>query len=654
VKNIQIPIALAAILCLPALCLAQTIPTYTITTIAGNNTAGYSGDAAAATAAELSGPTAVWIDSKGNLYIADQANNRIRLVTASSGNITTVVGNGTAGFLGDTGSSQVETAVNAEINGPDTVIFDSKGNMYIADTANNVVRMVTPGGAISTYAGDHALTPGPYGDGGQANIADLYKPAGLAMDSSGNLYISDNGNNRIRKVIGVGLTNAGIISTIVDATGTVGFAGDGGLATQAHINGPRAMAIDSSGALYFADSASNMIRKVAPPAATGTITLVAGSTSGLPGFAGDGGQATGAMLDDPTGVAVDTCGNVYIADSRNSRIRIVTTDGIINTIAGSTILGSSNGYSGDGGPALSAQLNFPAGVAVDSKGNVYVADTQNSVIRLLTPNSAPPCGGAPPAINTGGVVSASAFGEFPSMAPGSWIEIYGSNLAADTRPWATSDFSNNDTTAPTSLDRTSVTINGQSAFIDYISPGQVNAQVPANTGTGPLPLTVSTAAGTSAAITVTVNTVQPGLWAPAQFKVGGNQYVGAIHATGSAAGTFVGPAGAFSGFTSSPAQPGETITFYGTGFGTVSSGTLPGQVTQTLNSLTTPIQFTFGGVPAAVPQYYGLTPTYVGSYQFNVVVPNVPNSDLVPLTFTLGSGANAVTSTQTLYTAVHN
>ncbi|MGA2197647.1 MAG: hypothetical protein ABSH40_20455, partial [Bryobacteraceae bacterium] len=150
-KNIQIRFAVAAILCLPALCPAQTLPTYTITTIAGNNTAGYSGDAAAATAAEIDLPVALWIASNGDFYIADQANNRIRLVTASTGNISTVVGNGTAGFLGDTGSSTPETATSAEINSPDTVIFDSKGNMYIADTANNVVRMVTPAGAISTY-----------------------------------------------------------------------------------------------------------------------------------------------------------------------------------------------------------------------------------------------------------------------------------------------------------------------------------------------------------------------------------------------------------------------------------------------------------------------------------------------------------------------
>ena len=195
-KNIQIPIALAAILCLPALCPAQTIPAYTITTIAGNNTAGYSGDAAAATAAEIDGPAAVWIDSKGNLYIADQFNNRIRLVTASSGNITTVAGNGTPGFLGDTGSSTPETATSAEINGPDTVILDSKGNLYIADTQNNVVRMVTSSGVISTYAGENSAGAGFTGDGGQANVAQMFGPAGLAMDSNGNLYISDNKNIR--------------------------------------------------------------------------------------------------------------------------------------------------------------------------------------------------------------------------------------------------------------------------------------------------------------------------------------------------------------------------------------------------------------------------------------------------------------------------
>jgi uncharacterized protein (TIGR03437 family) len=637
VKNIPIRFAIAAILCLPALSPAQTVPQYTITTVAGNNTAGYSGDAGAATAAEIDGPAAVWIDSKGNLYIADQFNNRIRMVTTSSGNITTVAGNGTPGFLGDTGSSTPETATSAEINGPDTVILDSKGNLYIADTANSVVRMVTPSGAISTYAGENSAGPGFSGDGGQANVALLFGPAGLAMDSSGSLYISDNKNIRIRKV-----TSAGIITTVV-GSGNPGFAGDGGPALSAHLTSPRGLFIDGSGALYIADSGSNMIRKVV----AGTITLVAGSTTGLPGFSGDGGQATNALLHGPTSVAVDTCGNVYIADSTNSRIRMVTPDGIINTIAG----GNGAAYSGDGGPALSAQLNFPAGVGVDSKGNVYVADTQNAVIRLLTPNSAPPCGGAVPAIN--GVTSASAFGDFSAVAaPGSWVEIKGSNLAADTRTWASPDFSGpNGVNAPTSLDRTAVTIAGQSAFVSYISPTQVNAQVPANTGTGPLPLTVSTAVGTSASATLTVTTVQPGLWAPADFIVGGKQYVGATHLDG----TFVAPPGALpSVYTASYAKPGETIILYGVGFGTVSPGIPPGQVVQQANVLTLPIQFNFGSTPAGVPLYYGLAGNFVGLYEFYVVVPNLANSDLVPLTFTLGSGNNAVNGTQTLYTAVHN
>ena len=639
-KNIQIPIALAAILCLPALCPAQTIPTYTITTIAGNNTAGYSGDAGAATAAELDGPAAVWIDSKGNLYIADQFNNRIRLVTGTT--ITTVAGNGTPGFSGDTGSSSVATAVNAEISGPDAVILDSKGNLYIADTQNNVVRLVTSGGAISSYAGENSLLAGFSGDGGQANVAQLYGPAGLAMDSSGNLYISDYRNNRIRKV-----TSAGVITTVVNSSGNVGFLTSNntpdGPALSAHLTGPRALAIDTNGALYLADSGSNMIRKVVGA----TITRVAGSPQGLFGATGDGGQATGALLHGPTSVAVDACGNLYIADTTNSSIRMVTPDGTINRIAG----GNGAAYSGDGGPALGAQLNFPAGVGVDSKGNVYVADTQNHVIRLLTPTSAPPCGGSLPTIKPGGVISASAFGASPSIAYGSWIEIYGSNLAAGTRGWATSDFSNNGENAPTSLDRTAVTIAGVSAFVDYISPGQVNAQVPANTGTGNLQVTVSTAAGTSAPIGVTVNTVQPGLWAPAQFIVSGKQYAGATHADG----TFVAPPGALpAGYTSSYAKPGETITFYGIGFGTVGPGILPGQVAQQLNTLTLPIQFSFGGIIAGVPPYYGLAPSLVGLYQFNVVVPNVGNSDLVPLTFTISPGANPVTGTQTLYTAVHN
>jgi uncharacterized protein (TIGR03437 family) len=636
VKNIQTSFAVVAILCLPAICAAQPVPAYTINTVVGNNTAGFSGDGAAATAAEIDGPAGIWLDSKGNLYLADSFNNRIRMVTASNLFITTVVGNGTAGFAGDTLAA---TNASTEIDAPDSVIVDSKGNLYLSDTANNVVRQVNSSGTISSYAGENSLGAGYSGDGGKANVAQLETPAGLALDSGGNLYISDSYNDRIRMVN----SSTGIITTVAGST-NAGFSGNGGSATAAKLNRPRGLTIDANGALYIADSANNEIRKVVK----GTITLVAGNSEGLAGYGGDGSSATGtsAYLREPTAVAVDTCGNLYIADTTNSRIRMVTADGILHTIAGTGI----TGFSGDGGPALSARLNFPTGIAVDSKGNVYVSDTQNAVIRELTPNSAVPCGAALPVVTPGGVIGASAFGASTTVAPGSWIEIYGSNLAVDSRYWTTADFTNNGMTAPISLDSTFVTIGGQSAYVYAISSGQVNAQVPANTGTGTLQLTVTTAAGTSAPVNVTVATVQPALWAPAIFKVGGNQYVGAQHQDG----TFVGPPGAFGpSYTSSYAKPGETITLWGIGFGTVNPGIAPGQVAQGLSTLTSPVTFNFGSA-TVVPIYYGLGPDEVGLYQFNLQIPTVPNSDLVPLTFVLGSGSLAVNSSQTLYTAVHN
>lgn len=248
---------------------------------------------------------------------------------------------------------------------------------------------------------------------------------------------------------------------------------------------------------------------------------------------------------------------------------------------------------------------------------------------------------SPPTV--GAVVSASAFGGFASVAPGSWVEIYGSNLAPDTRPWAGSDFTGNN--APTSLDGVSVTIGGQSAFVDYISAGQVNAQLPSNIATGsPLQLTVTNGGVTSAPMNVMVNAIQPGLLAPASFKVGANQYVVAQHSDGA----YVLPAGAISGINSRPAQPAETLVIYGVGFGKVTPDFPAGEIVTGDNQLALPFQLNFGQTPAQL-SYDGLSPNYVGLYQFNVVVPAVPDSDLVPLTFNLGGTAG----TQTLYIAVH-
>src|ERR1035441_6323748 len=252
--------------------------------------------------------------------------------------------------------------------------------------------------------------------------------------------------------------------------------------------------------------------------------------------------------------------------------------------------------------------------------------------------------GSLPSINPGGVVSAISFGQFKSVAPGSWIEIYGSNLSANSRSWAGADFSG--VNAPTSLDGTKVTVGGQAAFIDYISPGQVNAQVPSNIGTGPQSIVATTPAGSSAPYTITVNSVQPGLLAPSSFSIAGKQNVVALFSDGT---TFVLPPATISGVASRRAQPGDVITLYGIGFGPVTPSIPAGQIVQQNNTLALPFQILFGPTPAAF-LYDGLAPSAVGLYQFNVTVPNVTSSDAVPVTFTVGG----VAQTQTLYIAVQS
>jgi len=388
----------------------KVTPTGKITTIAGTGIAGFSGDGGPANLAMVNVPTGMTLDPAGNLVFADSANSRVRKID-SAGIITTIVGSGVYGHSGDGGP-----ATQASLQRPWGVVYDSAGNLYISDTADASVRVVTPQNVISLYAGNYKA--GFAGDGGPAFQASLNQPTGLVFDADGCLNISDRSNHRVRKV-----DTVGIITTIA-GNGKAGFSGDGGPATQAAINDPEGLAYQA-GVLYIAGNAGrDRVRMVT---SDGIINTFAGSTSGydgdrhaplasqfshpesvLPlsatifvitdranarvrelaggvfktvagGFLGDGKPATAAALVLPHNITFDTLGNLYIADPGGNRIRKVDTSGKISTVAGNSV----SGYTGDGGPATLAELNLPFGLAVDPAGNLFIADNENHVIRKV-------------------------------------------------------------------------------------------------------------------------------------------------------------------------------------------------------------------------------------------------------------------------------
>jgi sugar lactone lactonase YvrE len=329
-----------------------------LTLVAGNGTFGFSGDNGPPTGAQLANPCGIAVDSNGSLYISDCGNYRIRKV--SDGVIVTVAGGGTQ--MGEN-----FPATSVQLTNPWGVAVDSAGSLYVADPGANCVRKVF-NGVITTVAGNG--TRGYSGDGGQATAGQLDNPNGLAVDSAGNLYIADAGNSRIRKV------SNGVITTVAGNGTPAGPGAGNGPATGVNLSFPTGVAVDAAGNLYISDVNFNCIRKVA----NGVITTLAGS--GPEGFIGDNGPATSAALSRPSGVAVDLGGNVYIGDRGNRRIRKVS-NGVITTAAGTGW--SANGTQlGDNGPATSAQLARPAAVAVDSAGNLYIADGNNSRIRKVS------------------------------------------------------------------------------------------------------------------------------------------------------------------------------------------------------------------------------------------------------------------------------
>lgn len=328
-----------------------------ISTLAGTVPAGFAGDGGPATAAKLNGNQASAYDAAGNLFIADRSNNRVRRITPS-GTISTYMGDGTAASGGDGGP-----AAAAQVNAPEGLAIDPSGNLYVGEALGHRVRKVTPAGLVSTYVGTGVA--GNAGNGGLATAATIDSPSGLAFDPAGNLYVADPGSSVVRRVDAA--TN---VITPTAGTGTSGFSGDGGPAVTAQLNAPRAVAVINS-LIFIADSANNRIRVVL---LGGSIITVAGT--GTPGFSGDGGNADLAQLNHPVGL-VSTGLQLFVADTGNNRMRRIE-DGKIFTVAGTT-----NGYSGDGGPATAAQLSAPMYPVENPAGNLVWSDNGTGVMRQL-------------------------------------------------------------------------------------------------------------------------------------------------------------------------------------------------------------------------------------------------------------------------------
>ena len=571
---------------------------WTIRTVAGTGTGGFSGDGGLAISAQLLTPHDAAADAAGNLYVADSFNNRIRKVDAAGG-IVTVAGSGESGYGGDGGP-----AIQAQFAQPVGVALDAAGNLYIADWGNNRVRKVDAAGNISTVAGTGESGYG--GDGGPVIQAQLSRPYGAALDAAGNLYIADWGNNRIRKV-----DAAGNISTVA-GTGESGYSGDGGPAAQAQLAQPYGLTADAAGNLYITDSFNNRIRKVD---AAGVISTVAGS--GEPGYGGDGGPALQAQLAGPVGAAMDAAGNLYVADGNNQRIRMVDAAGVISTVAGN----GESGYGGDGGAALRAQLAQPRGLAADAAGNLYAADSGNHRIRLLTP------AGAAPRIASGGVVLAAGTPVVRRIAPNAIVSVFGQDFAPPGRRTLVVDAASG--LIASNLASTCLEIGGASAPLFLVSPAQINAQVPHGLTAEQAAVTVVRGCGTanerrSAAATVAAAAVSPAFFNAVNNPDGRNPVI-ALRGGGN--GLVGSPE---LGAAYAPAEPGETVTLYGTGFGAtdppLEAGRIPGVAAQLIQA---PV-FSFGGmaVPPEDIVYAGAAPCCAGLYQFAVRLPRgLPDGD---------------------------
>jgi uncharacterized protein (TIGR03437 family) len=574
-----------------------------VTTIAGNgNLADNYADGAAAASVQLSAIQGVAVDGAGNLFISDLGQHRIRKV--SNGVVTTYAGDGVAGYSGDSGP-----AIDAQLHSPGSIACDGSGNLYIADQLNSYIRRVGTDGTITSVAGNG--TPGFSGDGGPASAARITVFNGIAVDSAGNIYFADDSTSRIRKI-----DVNGIIATVA-GNGVAGFSGDGGLATSAQLSSPSGVAVDSAGNLYIADANNFRVRKVS---ATGIVSTIAGT--GAQGYSGDGGPASSALLGRVDGIAIDASGNLYIVDGV-VRIRKISAGGIITTIAGS----AASGYAGDGGPATSAQLSRPTALAVDASGDVFIADTNNSAVRELTP--------ANQAILIGAVVDAAGESAIP-VSPGKIVVIYGAGLGPAQGVLASLV---NDAFAA-QVAGTTVSFNGIPATVYYTSATQVNAIVPYEISGTTANVTVAYQGAVSSAFPVAVAPSSPSFFTA--NASGAGQAKAATIAMVSMPNTAL-----------FPAKIGGYVALYITGEGQ----TTPAGVDGMLGGLTPaipnlPVSVTVGGIPAVVQYYGGIYGVVAGMMQVNVQIPaGVTPGGYVPVVLKVG---NASTVDGAVWIAVSN
>jgi uncharacterized protein (TIGR03437 family) len=627
-----------------------------INTFAGIGIPAYPGDGGSAIASPLPILTAMTADARGTLFIAS---NLVVFSITPAGIVSLVAGDGTLGDSGDGGSP---TKANFQrITG---LAVDAIGNIYIADAgANRVRRISVLDGTIGPFVG--AGVHGSGGDGALARNAQLNLNSGgaLAVDRNGRLYIADNGNSVIRMV-----TAAGDITTMV-GNGTLGHPTDGLMAKATAFSGAAGMTFDTTGNLFITSQAYSEIYRVA----NGIIQRIAGGGTGP---LADGAVATSTAFSGK-GIKADAQGNIYIADPNGNAVRKLVmnlpvsaaiADGNFQTAFTGQPLPKAlkvmvTGTSGFGVPGVTVNFAVTSGsatlsatsVQTDSAGIASVIVTMGPTPGVVvvtaavpflanvqpfqftaTATPAPSCPISRPSIAS--VKSAGDYGALSTFASGSWLEIKGSNLAIDTRLWGDSDFQG--ANAPIMLDGTSVSINGKSAFVEYISSTQVNVQAPGDPATGPVQLTVSNCAGTSAAVTVQKTAVAPGLLSPANFSAGGKQYLVAQFPDG----TFAGDPNLISGALR-PAKPGETITAYGIGFGDVTPSILPGVKVAQANSIPN-LTINFGQTPATTT-YAGLAPESIGLYQFNITVPNVSDGE-----YQINLSVGGIPLAQTLYLTV--